>query len=120
MQIRVKRVYENPGPGDGARILVDRVWPRGLRRSDAKIDLWLREIAPSTELRKWFSHDPSRWAEFRERYFCELNGNAEGVQKLLETVSKGRVSLLFGAKEEAMNNAVALKEYLEDRAAFQG
>ena len=116
MQIRLKWVYDSPGPGDGLRVLVDRVWPRGLKRSTARIDLWLREIAPSSELRKWFGHDPEKWSEFREKYFCELNANGERVRELAEQVSRGRVTLLFGSREKRRNNAAALKEYLELRA----
>lgn len=116
MQIRLKRVYDSPRPGDGQRVLVDRVWPRGLKRSTARIDLWLREIAPSPELRRWFGHDPGRWSEFREKYFCELNRNGEKVRELTELVSGGRVTLLFGSREKHRNNAAALKEYLELRA----
>lgn len=116
MQIRLKWVYDSPGPGDGLRVLVDRVWPRGLKRSTARIDLWLREIAPSPELRKWFGHDPEKWSEFRDKYFCELNANGERVRELAEQVSSGRVTLLFGSREKRRNNAAALKEYLELRA----
>jgi len=120
MQIRLKRVYDSPASGDGLRVLVDRVWPRGLRRSTARIDLWMKEIAPSPELRKWFGHDPSRWQGFKEQYFCELNQNGEKVKELSDLVAKGRITLLFGAKETRFNNAEALKEYLEKRANVAG
>jgi uncharacterized protein YeaO (DUF488 family) len=112
MAVRVKRVYEKPDPQDGTRVLVDRVWPRGLSKAEANVDVWMKEIAPSTELRKWYAHEPDKWPEFKERYFGELNRNEEAVQRLVKLISGGRVTLLFGAKEAALNNAVALKEYL--------
>ena len=118
MQLRLKRVYEEPDAQDGRRVLVDRIWPRGLRKEDAKIDLWLKGIAPSTELRKWFGHDPKKWPGFKLRYYCELNKNSEAVQEIMDLVSGSRVTLLFGAKDPDFNNAVALKEYLEARVSF--
>jgi len=113
MQIRTKRVYEKAGKQDGTRVLIDRVWPRGVRKEDAGIDLWLKEIAPGTELRKWFGHDPQKWSQFKRRYFRELDRNDAPVERLSEITQKGRVTLVFGAKNEKYNNAVALKEYLE-------
>ena len=110
--IKLKRIYEPAGPNDGFRILVDRVWPRGLTRGAARIDLWLKEVAPSTPLRKWFGHDPALWDEFRQRYFAELDENADPVDEILNRARKKSVTLLFGAKDEKHNNAVALKEYL--------
>jgi len=111
--LKVKRVYEHPGKSDGLRILVDRLWPRGLTKAKAKIDLWLKEIAPSDALRKWSHHDPERWPEFKKRYFAELGKNPEEVKNILSQ-SKGKtVTLLFAAKDEQHNNAVALREYLE-------
>ena len=110
--IKLKRIYEPAGPNDGFRILVDRVWPRGLTREAARIDLWLKEVAPSTPLRKWFGHDPVLWDEFRQRYFAELDENAGLVDKILNHAKKKNVTLLFGAKDEKHNNAVTLKEYL--------
>jgi uncharacterized protein YeaO (DUF488 family) len=112
MKIKLKRVYEKPDPQDGTRVLVDRVWPRGLSKAEANVDVWMKEITPSTELRKWYAHERDKWPEFKERYFRELNGNEEAVQRLLELVSGSRVTLLFGTKEAELNNAVALKEYL--------
>ncbi len=112
MQIRLRRAYERPGPQDGTRVLVDRVWPRGLRKQDAAIDLWLKDIAPSTPLRKWFAHDPAKWEEFKKRYYRELNRNPSAVGRLQEAVG-GRVTLVYGARDKKYNNAVALKEYLE-------
>lgn len=116
MQIRLKRAYEEPSNQDGCRVLVDRLWPRGVSKEGAKIDLWLKGIAPSDELRKWFGHDPSKWEEFKKRYFAELNERAESVEELREKAGNGRLTLVFGARDEVRNNAVALKEYLEKRA----
>ncbi len=115
MVLKLKRVYEPPSEEDGCRVLVDRVWPRGLRKEQAKVDLWLKEIAPSDELRKWFGHDPQKWAAFKRRYHAELDQNREAVNPLLERTESGPVTLLFAARDEEHNNAVALKEYLENR-----
>jgi uncharacterized protein YeaO (DUF488 family) len=116
MVLKLKRAYEAPEPGDGFRVLVDRLWPRGVAKTSAQIDLWLKEIAPSTALRKWFGHDPSKWTKFRDRYFGELDKNREAVEKLPEA-RRGTVTLVYGAKDQEHNDAVALKEYLEsDRA----
>ncbi|MFA7095672.1 MAG: DUF488 domain-containing protein [Gammaproteobacteria bacterium] len=113
MHIGIKRVYDKPEPQDGFRILVDRIWPRGLTKEAARIDLWLRDIAPSTPLRQWFGHDPKKWSEFKRRYFAELKDNQEPVQQVLDQAKRGRVTLVFGAKDEERSNARALKEYLE-------
>ena len=115
MSIRVKRVYEPPSTRDGRRILVDRLWPRGLSKADAKIDDWPKDIAPSTELRKWFGHDPERWSEFKRRYFAELKSNPDTVRALLDYVRAGTVTFLYSSKERRLNNVVALKEYVESR-----
>ncbi|PBB93644.1 hypothetical protein CK215_06825 [Mesorhizobium sp. WSM3864] len=112
MDVAVKRVYEAPERSDGQRVLVDRVWPRGVSKKDAALDLWLKKIAPSTELRKWFGHDLERWPEFQKRYRAELDGNEEAVAQLRELLRHGKVTLLFGAHDEAHNNAVALMGYL--------
>jgi uncharacterized protein YeaO (DUF488 family) len=112
MKILVKRVYEVPGRGDGRRVLVDRLWPRGLSKQKARIDLWLKDVAPSTPLRRWFAHDPQKWPEFRKRYFRELAGNPAAVKQLRGLARQGTVTLVFGAREEKYNNAVALREYL--------
>lgn len=109
MAILVKRVYEPPAEGDGHRVLVDRIWPRGLSRDAAAIDAWCKEFAPSTALRRWFDHDPERWEEFRERYFAELGAHEQELRVL---AARGRLTLLFGARETRFNNAVALREYL--------
>ena len=113
--LTVKRIYEPPAPDDGQRVLVDRIWPRGVRKEDAALTLWLREIAPSNELRKWFGHEPARWVEFRKRYAVELDGNGEAVAQLRGLLGKGKVTLLYGAHDEVHNNAVALAGYLRGR-----
>jgi uncharacterized protein YeaO (DUF488 family) len=112
MQIWTRRIYDPPTPQDGARILVDRVWPRGVRKEAAKLDAWIKDVAPSTELRKWFGHDPTRWEGFKDRYYRELEDHPDAVARLLEAVRAGRVTLLFGARDEVHNNAVALRDYL--------
>lgn len=112
MKIALKRVYEVPGKGDGCRVLVDRLWPRGVSKKSAKVDYWIKDIAPSAPLRKWFAHDPAKWPEFRKRYFRELKGNADGVKQIRSLTQQGKVTLLFGARDEKHNNAVALKQYL--------
>ena len=112
MKLKIKRVYDAPDPADGVRILVDRLWPRGLTKEKAKVDLWLKEIAPSTALRKWFGHDPEKWTEFKKRYLAELNENAASVYQLKEQIKKGPVTLVYGAKDEEHNEAFFLKDYL--------
>lgn len=109
--VRIKRVYEPASPQDGRRILVDRVWPRGIRREDAKLALWLKDVAPSTALRKWFGHDPARWAEFQRRYREELKSNP-AVEELRREVSSGRTTLVYGAHDTEHNQAVVLADYL--------
>jgi len=111
--IRVKRVYESPSRDDGSRILVDRLWPRGLRKDQANIDLWLKDVAPSSELRKWFGHDPQKWPEFKKRYFRELKAKQEDLQTMERAAKKGNLTLLYSSREERYNNAVALEEYLD-------
>jgi len=113
MDIKLKRAYVPAKRGDGCRVLVDRLWPRGVSKSNARIDHWLKEIAPSTALREWFAHDPKKWAAFRKRYFKELKEQSELVKQLLQLADNGRVTLVYGAKDEEHNDAVALKEYLE-------
>ena len=113
--IRVKRVYAPPSGEDGVRVLVDRLWPRGLPKARAAVDLWLKDIGPSLALRKWFNRDPSRWGEFKQRYADELDALAErsaAVAALTGAVRRGRVTLLFGARDEQHNTAVALQQYL--------
>ncbi|WP_340123665.1 DUF488 domain-containing protein [Methylobacter svalbardensis] len=109
-RFRIKRVYEQPDKHDGRRILVDRLWPRGLTKEKASIDLWLKDIAPSTELRKWFGHNPDRWEEFKERYLAELKGNSEQIQRLKQELDKGIVTLVYAAKDEEHNQAVVIQE----------
>jgi uncharacterized protein YeaO (DUF488 family) len=113
MIVKVKRAYDAPSDNDGYRILVDRLWPRGLSKDKAAVDLWLREIAPSTELRRWFAHDQERWLEFRRRYFAELEGRGDLVAEVRDHARAGIVTLLFGAKDEEHNQAVALKAFLQ-------
>jgi uncharacterized protein YeaO (DUF488 family) len=112
MQIRLKRAYETADDEDGFRILVDRLWPRGVSKEKARVDLWLKEVAPSTELRKWFGHDPEKWTGFRTRYFRELDQQPEAIAQIREHARKGRVTRVDGAKDEEHNDAVALQEYL--------
>jgi uncharacterized protein YeaO (DUF488 family) len=113
MVIKLKRAYEAPEPSDGFRVLVDRLWPRGVSKKSACIDLWLKEIAPSAVLRKWFDHDPLKWTEFRNRYFQELDSNLVAIEQLRRHAQDGVVTLVYGAKDQEHNDAVALKEYLE-------
>lgn len=115
MNIKIKRVYEKPDKEDGKRILVDRLWPRGLTKEKASVDLWLKDIAPSTELRKWFGHDPSKWEEFKVRYLRELKENIEPVQILRQELKKGKVTILYGAKDEEHNEALVI---LKNSALF--
>lgn len=115
MDIRLKRAYEAPARSDGPRVLVDRIWPRGVAKKDADITHWLKGLAPSTELRKWFGHDPDKWPEFQERYLRELTGEEAGedLEKLKNLVEEhSRVTLVFAAKDTGHNNAVALKEFV--------
>ena len=112
MKIKIKRVYETPSKEDGKRILVDRLWPRGLTREKANIDLWLKDIAPTTELRKWFGHDPYKWKEFKKRYHLELKNNKEEVLILKEQFGQKVVTLVYGAKDEEHNEALVLKKWL--------
>ena len=113
MRIRTKRVYDPPARMDGTRVLIDRLWPRGLSKEKARVDYWAKSIAVSHELRRWYQHDPVRWDEFRRRYFAELDANPEGIRALRDRVGKRTATLVFGSKEEQRNNAVALREYLE-------
>ena len=113
MEIKIKRAYENPDDADGYRILVDRLWPRGISKENAKIDFWPKELAPSTELRKWYNHDQEKWHEFKIRYFNELKNHQEHVKEILQYCHKGTVTFIYSSKEQHLNNAVALKEYVE-------
>ena len=113
MRVRTKRVYDPPTAADGQRILVDRLWPRGLSKAAVRIDYWAKAIAPSTKLRRWYGHDPTRWKEFQRRYFAELDANPTGVADLHRHLGKGTVTFVFSSKEERLNNATALQEYLD-------
>ena len=112
MSLHLKRVYEEPAKSDGTRILVDRIWPRGLTKEKAHIDLWLKEVAPSDDLRKWFGHEPARWPEFRARYRAEIKNNPAQFALLRQAISKGPATLVYGAKDEQHNQAVVLYELL--------
>jgi uncharacterized protein YeaO (DUF488 family) len=115
MNIQLKRVYEESSENDGKRILIDRLWPRGLTKEKSRIEIWLKDIAPLTELRTWFEHDPSKWDDFKKRYRNELKNNSETVSKLIEQISQGKVTLVYSAKDKEHNNAVVLAEYLGER-----
>ena len=112
--LRLKRAYEPAEPGDGVRILVDRLWPRGVSKEEAALDDWMKDIAPSTELRQWFGHDPQKWAEFQRRYRAELDLNSDAVSELKAALSNGPATLVYGAKDEAHNDAVVLADYLSE------
>ncbi|HEX7203892.1 MAG TPA: DUF488 domain-containing protein [Xanthobacteraceae bacterium] len=110
--VRIKRIYEPASPEDGARLLVDRVWPRGITKEAAALTMWIKEVAPSTALRKWFGHDPARWPEFHRRYLDELAANTPAVDRIRDYIEAGRTTLLYAAHDPAHNNAVALADYL--------
>jgi uncharacterized protein YeaO (DUF488 family) len=113
--IKLKRAYEKPSREDGSRILVERLWPRGLTKERAAVDLWLKEVAPSTELRKWFGHDPAKWEQFQKRYWKELQEHEEAVRLLKRKGKDGTVTLVYAARDEEHNGALALKSFLERR-----
>lgn len=113
MEVRIKRVYEESTEADGKRILIDRLWPRGLTKEKARIDLWLKDIAPSAELREWFGHDPAKWQEFQKRYQKELGANDAAVTTLQQELKHGPATLVYSARDEQHNDAVVLKAYLE-------
>jgi uncharacterized protein YeaO (DUF488 family) len=115
--LTTKRVYEEAASTDGFRVLVDRVWPRGMTKERASVDLWLPSVAPGTPLRKWFDHDPAKWVEFKRRYFAELDEGPEGLDELLARASREAVTLVYSARDEAHNQAAALAEYLIERGA---
>lgn len=112
MKLKLKRVYEDPSKEDGTRILVDRLWPRGLTKEKARVDLWLKEVAPSNELRKWFAHDPAKWPEFKTRYKAELKHNSGQLALLKQAVARGPATLLYGAKDTEHNEAIVLQDLL--------
>ena len=113
--LKIKRVYEGESPDDGKRVLIDRLWPRGIKKEDIRIDEWLKEIAPSNELRQWFAHDPSKWKEFKKRYDRELTEKKPLVEALRRQAKQGTITLLFSAKDAEHNNAVALRELISGR-----
>jgi uncharacterized protein YeaO (DUF488 family) len=113
MSIRIKRVYEQPDEKDGERILVDRLWPRGLTKKKASVDLWLKDIAPSTELRKWFGHDPDKWKNFRRRYQTEIRNNNDLIKVLKQKARSGTITLVYAARDKQHNEALVLKQFLE-------
>jgi len=115
--IRLKRVYENADPQDGARFLIERLWPRGLRKDDVHMDSWQKEAGPSDQLRKWFSHDPEKWAEFQRKYFKELEQQPEAWEPIAKAAKGGTVTLLYSSHDTEHNNAVALKRFLETKLA---
>jgi uncharacterized protein YeaO (DUF488 family) len=115
--IQVKRVYDSPTPDDGTRFLVDRLWPRGVKKESLQVDQWLKEVAPSDALRRWFAHDPGKWNEFRRRYFAELEGTPDAWRPIVEAARRGTVTLLYSARDTQHNNAVALKDYVGKRLA---
>jgi uncharacterized protein YeaO (DUF488 family) len=116
MNIQLKRVYSPVEKDDGVRVLVDRVWPRGISKAKLQADVWLKDAAPSTELRKWFNHDRSKWQDFKERYFAELKDNPEAVAQLLELGKEQQVTLLYAARDTEYNHALAMREYLVSKS----
>jgi uncharacterized protein YeaO (DUF488 family) len=114
LDIRLKRAYEPPAASDGTRVLIDQLWPRGVTKAETAVDRWFRDLAPSTQLRKWFGHDPARWEEFRRRYAAELAHHPDKLDELLRLVRDGPVTLVFGARDEEHNNAVVVREMLRD------
>ncbi|MFZ0468012.1 MAG: DUF488 domain-containing protein [Thiogranum sp.] len=120
MKIQIKRAYEPPSPGDGSRVLVDRVWPRGITRESLQVDAWLKDLAPSTALRKWFAHEPEKWKAFKQRYFKELDEHPEEIRKLVQRAAAGRLTLVYAARNEKFNNAAAMKKYIERMMAVHG
>lgn len=116
--VKLKRAYERPAAGDGRRILVDRLWPRGVSKAAAAIDEWMKDIAPSTMLRKWFGHDPSRWREFRQRYASEIRARPDQLKKLRRLARQGPVTLVYSARDESHNDAVVLRQILLGRTAI--
>lgn len=113
--IHIKRAYDDPEPDDGRRFLVDRLWPRGLKKEALELDGWVKEVAPSDELRQWFGHDPARWDDFQQRYAAELDEKPEQWQQLLEAAEEEDITLVYGARDEEHNNAVALRNYLQEK-----
>ena len=113
--VKLKRAYESASPADGVRLLVERLWPRGLSKDRLKLDGWIREVGPTTELRQWFGHDPAKWSQFRARYFRELDSRPESWQPIAASMKRGTVTLVYSSHDEEHNNAVALREYLQSK-----
>ncbi len=113
--VRLKRAYDPPAPEDGTRVLIDRLWPRGVSKADAALDRWMKEIAPSTELRKWFGHDPARWEEFRRRYAAEVRQHADLLEELRALAREGTLTLVYSAHDELHNDAVELRDLVLGR-----
>ena len=113
--LALKRVYDKAAPEDGVRFLVERLWPRGIKKTDLRLDDWLKDVAPSNELRRWFAHDPNKWTEFQKRYFAELDRHPEACEPIRSAARHGRVTLIYSSHDAEHNNAVALKEYLSAR-----
>jgi uncharacterized protein YeaO (DUF488 family) len=113
MHIALKRIYDDYAADDGFRILVDRLWPRGIRKDDAHVDLWLKEVAPTTGLRRWYGHDPEKWAEFRRRYLAELEQQPQCIEPIVEQAAQGKVTLLYGARDTRHSHARVLGEFIE-------
>ena len=113
--IKIKRAYDPPARGDGKRFLIDRLWPRGMTKAKLQLDAWLKEVAPSDVLRRWFGHDPAKWEEFQRRYFAELDAHPDAWQPILRAAQRGNVTLVYGARDTEHNDAVALRTYLEKK-----
>ncbi len=116
--IKIKRIYDPPAPEDGFRILVDRLWPRGLSKSKARVDLWAKELSPSNELRKWYHHDAEKWAEFKKRYRSEIVDKQEAFDSIIRKAREGTVTLLFSSREKKWNNAAALQEFIKRKTIY--
>jgi len=116
-EIRLKRAYEQPGADDGVRILVERLWPRGLTKERAAVDHWIKDVAPSPELRRWYNHEPAKWTEFQRRYLAELRQNKVAVEELRQKCGDGTVTFVYAARDEQHNSALLLKEFLEHHAS---
>lgn len=114
-KVQIKRAYDSPAASDGKRFLAERLWPRGIKKEDLKIEAWLRDVAPSTELRKWFSHDPEKWEEFKRRYRAELEDHPDAWGEIVEAAKKHDVTLLFSSRDTEHNNVVVLHEYLKPK-----
>ena len=115
--VQIARVYDLPESTAGFRVLVDRLWPRGIKKANLKLDCWMKDLAPSNELRRWFNHDPQRWDQFRQRYFAELNTKTDAVSELLKMAGDRPIVLLYGARDERHNQAVALKDWINSQAS---